>query len=125
MTYAEEEWRARLAEHNREHGAWSPKLHVNGGATLPDLVVTTSNPAATAKGLAELFAERDDFLSNGHTPIRVVVNDDDMPHAIEVTPEAVRVYAHQLCKPVKVRQFKKDGAARIERIPVGLSRDLA
>jgi hypothetical protein len=115
----DEEWRARLAEVNREINPHGPSLRVIGG--LPDLVITTANPAATVRQLAELFAQEDNFLSNGHTPVQVVVDADDMPQAIEVTPEAVRVYAHGICKPVKVRKKKESE----ERICVGLSRDLA
>jgi hypothetical protein len=118
----EGEWLATIAKHNREHVAWreGPRLHIKGGE-LPELVITTANPAATAKGLAELFAQEVIFLSNGHTPVQVVVDADDMPQAIEVTPEAVRVYAHQICKPVKERKVK----GGVEHVPVGLSRDIA
>lgn len=124
MSYADEEWSARIAAHNREHGPWSggPRLLTNGrGGELPELVITTSNPAATAKALAELFAQEDNFLSNGHALVRIVVDADDMPRAIEVSPEAVRVYAHQICKPVKERKVK----GGVEHVVVGLSRDIA
>jgi hypothetical protein len=95
---------------------------VTGAANeLPELVIASSNPAATVKELAALLAQEENFLSNGNAPVQVVVDDDDMPRAIEVTPEAVRVYAHEICKPVKVRKVK----GGIEHVAVGLSRDMA
>ena len=91
------------------------------GTVLPELVITSSNPAASAKGLAVLLAKEDTFLSNGNAPVQVVVDDDNMPRAVEVTPEAVRVVAHEICKPVKVRPINGGTA----RVAVGLSRDIA
>ena len=90
---------------------------------LPELVINESDPTATAKELAALFAARTDFLFNGNTPVRIAVEADSLPRAVEVTPEAVRVYAHTLCRPVKISKAKaKAGAAPT---PAPLSKDIA
>ena len=68
---------------------------------LPDLVIDDRDPTAVAKALAKLIAARDDFLFNGNAPVRVAVEADGMPRAIEVTTEAVRVLAHEICNPIK------------------------
>jgi hypothetical protein len=47
-----------------------------------------------------------------------------MPHAIAVTPETVRVFAHEICTPVKFVNSKKPGAAP-EKIKTTLSTDIA
>jgi hypothetical protein len=91
--------------------------------TKPDLIVRDSDPTATATELAELFAAREDFLFNGYTPVRVAAETDNLPRAVEVTIEAVRVYAHKLCRPVKIRNARRGGAT--ETVPVALSRDIA
>lgn len=92
-------------------------------APPPELFVNESDPTATAKQLACLFAQRNDFLSNGHTPVHVVVDADDMPRAIKVTVEGVRILAHEICVPTKIRKSKKTGDD--ERTAVALSRDIA
>jgi hypothetical protein len=97
------------------------KLAALQEAAKPELIVNESDPTATAAELAALFAAREDFLFNGHTPVRVAAETDNLPRAIEVTTEAVRVYAHKLCRPVRIRKTK-DGT---ETIPVPLSRDIA
>ena len=89
--------------------------------TLPDLVINEADPTATAKELASLIAKGDDFLFNGYVPVRVAVETDSMPRAIEVTAEAVRVQAHEICRPVKKRHHR----GLIELQPVPLSRDIA
>jgi hypothetical protein len=94
---------------------------------LPELVINQGDPTATAIELAALFATREDFLFNGHAPVRVVIETDNFPRAIEVTTEAVRVYAHKLCRPVKIVKVKetkktKDAWAIV---PVALSNDIA
>jgi hypothetical protein len=95
---------------------------IMAGAALPELVVTSSNPAATAKGLAGLIAQHDTFLSNGNAVVMVVVDDDTgMPKAIEASHEAIRVFAHEISKPVKVKKI----TGGVEHIPIGLSRDIA
>ena len=88
----------------------------------PDLIVNESDPTATATELAALFAAREDFLFNAHAPVRVAVETDNLPRAIEVTNEAVRVYAHKLCRPAKIIK-SKDGTTTT--VPVPLSRDIA
>jgi hypothetical protein len=73
--------------------------------SLPELSLD-ADPVAVAKKLAGLFAERRDILLNGYTPVRVVCEDGQEPRAVELTPEAVRVYAHDICRVVKMN---KDG----------------
>jgi hypothetical protein len=92
----------------------------------PDLVINESDPTATAIELAALFAEREDFLFNGNAPVRVAVEADNLPRAIEVTNEAVRIYAHKLCRPVKFRTARRGpNKGEVEVIPVPLDRDIA
>ena len=83
---------------------------------LPELLIDGSNLTRTAKGLAAMFAQHRRFLFNGHEPIQVV-HDDGMPRAVTVTPEAVRVFAHEVCTPVKMVKDKKFRAT--------LSKDIA
>jgi len=90
-------------------------------AALPELIISSSDPTAAAKDLATLIAERDDFLFNGHAPVRIAAEADYLPRALEVTTEMVRVLAHEICVPTKERTIK--GA--VERIPVQLSKDIA
>src|SRR5262249_52283892 len=75
-------------------------------ANLPALVINEADPTATAKKLAKLIAKRDDFLFNGHTLIRIVSEADSMPRAVGATTEAVRVVAHEICSPTKIRHTK-------------------
>ena len=84
---------------------------------LPEFVINDSDLAGTVKQLAEFLSQRDDLLSNGYAPVQVAVNENNMPHATELTTEAVRVCAHEVCNPMKAR-----GA---NRIPVKLTLDLA
>jgi hypothetical protein len=74
-----------------------------------ELVIDGSDLTETAKRLAEMFAERRRFLFNGYEPVEVVAEAGAMPRAIAVTPEAVRVFAHEICTPVKAT---KGGMAR-------------
>jgi hypothetical protein len=90
-----------------------------GGA--PELIINGSDPTASAKDLATLIAKRNDFLFNGNAPVRIADETGWLPRALEVTTEMVRVLAHEICTPTKVRTRK--GAA--ERIPVPLSNDIA
>jgi hypothetical protein len=78
--------------------AREPKPH------LPDLFIDGSDPTATAKELAVLIAQRDDFLFNGNAPVRIAGEAGNLPRAIEVTNEAVRVMAHRVCRPVRLRK---------------------
>jgi hypothetical protein len=96
-------------------------------ARRPELLISNSDPTATAKALAALIAQGDDFLFNGHAPVRVVVEANCLPRALEVTTQMVRVLAHDLCIPTEVRikrkaRNKKDEE---ERTPVPLSNDIA
>ena len=70
---------------------------------LPDLVVG-HEPTAVAKELAKLIAQGDHYFFNGHAPVRIAIEVNDMPRAIEVTAENVRVLAHEICNPVKRKQ---------------------
>ena len=90
-------------------------------SALEELVINDSDPTETAKKLGELFARRNDFLSNGYVPIQVVVDADNMPRAVEITIESVRIYAHEVCRPIKERRTKR-GA---EMVAVPLSKDIA
>ena len=88
---------------------------------LPELLIDDSDPTATAKELAALFAKRSDFLSNGYVPVQVVIDADNMPRAVEASTESVRIYAHEICKPVRYRKTKQG----TELVAVPLSRDIA
>ena len=90
-------------------------------ATRPELIIRGSDPTAAAKELAAMIAERGAFLFNGHAPIRIAVEADDMPRALAVTTEMVRVLAHEICIPTKLR-ITESGA---EKIAVQLSKDIA
>jgi hypothetical protein len=105
------------ASKNNGQGDAQPEKGEASKASLPKLIVNSSDPTATAKDLAALIAKRDDFLFNGHAPIHVVSEADCMPRALEVTTEMVRVLAHEICIPTK-----RHGG---ERIRVPLSRDIA
>src|SRR5260370_12565461 len=90
--------------------------------TLPKLIISSSDPTAAAKDLATLIARRDDFLFNGHAPVRIAAEADCLPRALEVTTEMVRILAHEICVPTKGRKLKD---CVVERIPVPLSNDIA
>src|SRR5262249_23221646 len=68
---------------------------------LPKLIINGSDPTATAKDLAALIATRDDFLFNGNAAVRIAVEAGYPPRALEVVTDAVRVFAHKICIPVK------------------------
>src|SRR5262245_24267581 len=89
---------------------------------LPELIINGSDPTATAKDLAALIAKRDDFLFNGHAPVRIAAEADCMPRALEVTTEMVRILAHEICLPVEPRTKKGVG---VVYVPVPLSKDIA
>jgi hypothetical protein len=77
---------------------------VTGGVTgegLPVLKIDPGDLTQVAKELATMFAERERFLSNGNEPVQVVGGNHGMPKAAIVTHEAVCVYAHELCVPMK------------------------
>ena len=88
---------------------------------LPELIINSADPTATAKDLAALIAKRDDFLFNGHAPIRVAAEADCLPHALEITTEMVRVLAHEICIPTK-ELIARDATVRV---PAPLSKDVA
>ena len=67
---------------------------------LPDLVIG-HEPTAVAKELAKLIAQGDHYFFNGNAPVRIAIEVNDMPRAIEVTAENVRVLAHEISNPVK------------------------
>jgi hypothetical protein len=91
------------------------------GDVLPELIVNSADPTATAKDLAALIAKRTDFLFNGHAPVRIAAEADCLPRALEVTPEAVRVMAHEICMPTK-ELITRDSTTRV---PAALSKDIA
>jgi hypothetical protein len=92
----------------------------NGGVALglPELIIDGGDLTAAAKQLAQMFAKHRRFLSNGTEPIQIVHENGEMPRAVVVTPEAVRVFGHEICTPKK---FSKKG----EIIPATLSIDIA
>jgi len=95
-------------------------------AGLPELLIDESDPTATAKLLAKLIAGGTTFLFNGHGLVRVVVEADGMPRAIEVNTEMIRVLAHEICRPVKLTKVKKDDGKIVwEKRDVRLSTDVA
>lgn len=115
--------------HHAEANGWIRKATANPAADefeaavepLPELVIHDSNPTATARELAVLIAERDDFLFNGNMPVRIAVEAGNMPRGIEVTTEAVRVYAHKICRPIRLKEVKGE----IKKIPSALTTDIA
>jgi hypothetical protein len=101
-------------------GADKPKGNANLSAeddVLPKLLIDGSDLTRTAKQLAKLFAQHRRFLFNGHEPVEIVAEAGNMPRAITVTPEAVRVFAHEICTPVKISNDKTTRAT--------LSKDIA
>jgi hypothetical protein len=70
-------------------------------AEKPRLIINYGDLPATAKELAGYIAAGDHFLSNGNCPVMIVTN-DGMPRAIEVTSDCVRTIAHQLSRPCKL-----------------------
>src|SRR5262245_44672656 len=97
-------------------------------AFLPELVINPTDPTATARELAAMFAKRKDFLFNGHIPIRIAIEADiNMSRAVAVTNEAVRVICHKICVPIKIRRIHNpaDGSWREEKSRVALSKDIA
>jgi hypothetical protein len=72
----------------------------------PELLIDGSNLTKTAKQLAAMFAQHRRFLFNGHEPIQVV-HENGMPMAVTVTPDTVRVFAHEICTPVKMVKDNK------------------
>ena len=67
---------------------------------LPDLVIG-HEPTAVAKELAKLIAQADHYFFNGHAPVRIAVEVNNMPRAIPVTAENVRVLAHEISNPIR------------------------
>lgn len=88
---------------------------------LPELFINPHDPTATAKELAGIIARDTEFLFNGNAPVRITAEDDEMPRAIEVTNEAVRVLAHQLCVPIKLSAHRR----AVHKEPVPLSAEIA
>jgi hypothetical protein len=115
MTVAEEciaDFERRRKRTKRNGNAEAPRD--NG---LPVLIIDDNDHTAAAKRLAQLIAAREDFLFNGHGLIRVVSEGNDMPRALAVTTESVRVLAHKICNPVK--QTAKGGK------PTAIKADIA
>src|SRR5215472_2987004 len=92
----------------------------------PELVIDKSDLTKAAKELAELIALRDRFLFNGNMAVQIIHEAGFPPSAKEVTIEAVRIFAHEICKPVKTVQRKgKDGKAKAISFKVTLSGEVA
>jgi hypothetical protein len=107
--------------HDEENRNDEPPSAVGPGGGLPELIINSADPTATAKDLAALIAKQDDFLFNGHAPIRVAAEADCLPHALEITTEMVRVLAHEICIPTK-ELITRDATVRV---PAPLSKDVA
>ena len=88
---------------------------------LPELLINPHDLPSTAKELAALIARGTEFLFNGNAPVRITSEDDEMPRAIEVTNEAVRVLAHQLCVPAKLIVSRHG----VQHMPASLGSDIA
>src|SRR5215831_6711820 len=69
-------------------------------ADLPELSLD-NDPVAVAKELAKLIAARRDVLLNGYTPVRIIAEPGQAPYASELTSEAVRAYAFEICRCIK------------------------
>jgi hypothetical protein len=82
----------------------------------PDFLIDEADLPETARRLAELIAQHTIFLSNGYMPIRVVVDKNNFPRAIEVNAESVCDCAHELCSPFKIK--KKDGELVNQRVSI-------
>jgi hypothetical protein len=80
---------------------------------LPELVIG-HEPTAVAKDLAKLIARGEYYFFNGNAPVRVAAEIDDMPRAIEVTPENVRVLAHEISNPIKYTKLGVEVPAEIK-----------
>ena len=125
-----DDWQARYDDIQRAVDSAEQKFANSlRGTAKPELIVSASDPTATAIELAALFATREDFLFNGHAPVHVAIETDNFPRAIEVTTEAVRVHAHKLCRPVKIVKAKETKGTKKTRdaatVPVALSKDIA
>jgi len=76
------------------------------GGLLPQLNID-GDPVTIAKELAILITLHRDILLNGYTPVRVVCEEGQDPHAIELTPEGVRAYASEICQFITKRKGGK------------------
>jgi hypothetical protein len=112
-----EQQRARMLELRRS----ADNDRFGDGSDLPKLIINDSDPTAAAKQLAALIAEGNEFLFNGHAPVQLAAESDSVPRALEVTTEAVRVLAHEICIPTKMRRSKKGETI----VCVALSNDVA
>ena len=68
---------------------------------LPELLIDSGDLTETATQIAGMFAQHRRFLFNGYEPIRVVRENEEMPEAVPITPEAVRVFTHELRTSLK------------------------
>ena len=59
---------------------------------LPELIIDGADPTAAAKKLAILFAERSDFLFDGHGLVRVAI-EGDSHHARSKSRQRVSVFS--------------------------------
>ena len=106
----------------RAHKGDPPPTGPNGSdrptpTLLPELLIDGSDLTGTAKQLAQLISQHPRFLFNGNEPVEVIAETGHMPRAVTVTPEAVRVFAHEICRPVKIVKDKV--------IATTLSKDIA
>jgi hypothetical protein len=96
------------AESEPHAGLNGSRLNGNGAHRhLPELVVDGSDLTRAASQLATLIAKHRQFLFNGSEPVRIVNEAGSMPRAIVVTPESVRVLAHEICTPVRITKARK------------------
>jgi hypothetical protein len=100
-----------LAEEKSAERAWFAEPR-------PELIIDSSDPTIAAKALARLIAARDNFLFNGNSPVYIAAEAGNLPRAIVVNVETVRIRAHEICVPVK--RDKKGKST-----PIALNDDVA
>jgi putative DNA primase/helicase len=105
-------------ERDRRSPLASSRKFSTNKSERPELLIQSSDPTIAAKTLSRLIAARDDFLFNGYAPVYVAAEAGNMPKAILVRTEAVRILAHEICIPIAAN---KKG----EFVPVALSEDVA
>jgi hypothetical protein len=94
----------RAAQHPEERPLRVIEGGKGNGPPLPDLLIDSENLPAAARALRDLFAKTGTFFFNGNAPVRIVQEAGWPPKAIELTSEAVIVWAHDVCQPKR-----KDG----------------
>jgi hypothetical protein len=94
--------------------AAKPTTKDTASAASKDFLMV-GEPTATAKSLALLIAKQQNVLFNGSVPIRVTSEANNMPIAVSLTTESVRVLAHEISRPVRVNKSGFKEAAVINK----------